>query len=42
VRGTAALSNVRKVDDFLTFEYKAQATSGETCTEQSKVAAAVD
>jgi hypothetical protein len=42
VRGTVALSNVRMVDDFLTFEFQAQATSGETCREQSQVAAVED
>lgn len=42
VSGTASISDARKVDDFFTFEYAAQATSGETCREQSKVAAVED
>ncbi|MCG6967185.1 MAG: hypothetical protein LJE59_11800 [Chromatiaceae bacterium] len=39
VSGTAVVSDVRKTDDFLTLQYDAQATSGETCREQSKLAA---
>jgi hypothetical protein len=42
VSGTMTISDARKIDDFFMFEYEAQATNGETCREQSKVAAVED
>ncbi len=39
VGGTVQLSRLRKIDDFLTFQYDARATSGETCRDQAKVGA---